>query len=120
MYKNKVIAKSHNMKENDQNVLSHAELLLINEASKNNKNWRLTDCEIYVTLEPCPMCASAIQQARISKVYYAVKNTDDALHEVVEKIFLSNNTNPGVQIYSGILEKEAKEILQKFFRKKRL
>lgn len=120
VYKNKIIAKAHNKKEMQQNVLSHAELILINEVSKKNNNWRLDDYEIYITLEPCPMCASAIQQSRISQVYYAVQNSDSRVHELVEKIFLPSNTNPGVEVYSGILEKEAKEILQDFFRKKRL
>ena len=68
----KIIAKSHNNKEKKSCCLCHAELNVIKKASKKFKNWRLDDCELYVTLDPCPMCASAIKQSRISTVYSAL------------------------------------------------
>ncbi len=120
VYQGKIIARAHNQKEKRQNVLSHAELIAVEKASKKRKNWRLDNCEIYVTLEPCPMCASAIQQARISKVYYALGNTDKTLHEAVEKIFLPSKTNPGVQVFEKIYSEDYKNMLQDFFKNKRI
>ena len=69
---NKVIAVGYNQKNKLNNVLKHAEIIAIEQAQQKLNNWRLNDCEIYVTLEPCPMCASAIQQSRIEKVYYGL------------------------------------------------
>ena len=71
-----IISKTHNLKEINKCCTSHAEILAINEASKKNNNWRLTDCDIYITLDPCPMCASAIKQSRIKNVYSANKNVN--------------------------------------------
>ena len=71
---NKIIARAHNLKELKQDTTKHAEILAIKKASKKLNNWRLTDCEIYVTLEPCPMCAGAIINSRIKKVYIGAKD----------------------------------------------
>ena len=72
VYNNQIIAKAYNLKESNKCSLSHAELIAISEASKKLNNWRLDDCDIYVTLDPCPMCASAIKQSRIKNVYSAL------------------------------------------------
>ena len=66
----KIISRGHNIKEKKQSSLAHAEIIAIEKATRKVKNWRLIDCDIYVTLEPCPMCASAIKQSRIKKIYY--------------------------------------------------
>ena len=73
----KVISRAHNMREKKQNALYHAEILVINQACKKLKSWRLDDCEMYVTLEPCMMCMGAITNARIKNVYYGAKSTSD-------------------------------------------
>ena len=70
VYKDKIIAKAHNKKVQSNNVFDHAEILCIKEANKYFNDWRLNDCTMYVTLEPCPMCASAIEQSRIKKIVY--------------------------------------------------
>ncbi len=116
---NEIIACAHNQKEKNNDVLSHAELLAIREAEKKIGNWRLSDCEIYVTLEPCPMCASALQQARISKIYYGVDNIDLNMHKIVQKIILPTNTNPGIELVGGLLSDQSKKMLTEFFMKKR-
>ena len=71
---NKVIAKAFNKKEKTKNVTKHAEIIAISKACKKLKNWRLEDCIIYVTMEPCMMCSGAIEQSRIKKIVYGVKN----------------------------------------------
>ena len=71
---NKIIAKSYNMREKKKNVIKHAEIIAIAKACKKKKTWKLDDCEIYVTMEPCLMCFGAIMQARIKKIYYGIQN----------------------------------------------
>lgn len=104
---NKIISKSHNTIEKYNNVLKHAEMNVINKATKKLKNWRLTDCDLYVTLEPCRMCKGAIFQARIKKVYYATQSNTDKNYDVFAKI------------ESEKYEQEASYLLQSFFKNKR-
>lgn len=113
-----VIAKAFNTKEKNNNTICHAEILAITEASKKINNWRLDDCEMYVTLEPCPMCASAIQQSRISKVYYGLKNEDPKNSIILDMIFSNSKTNKGVSV-EYTFSVEIKELLQSFFNRKR-
>lgn len=112
----KIIAKTHNLKEKYKSVLYHAELLAIRKASKKLKNWRLNGCELYVTLQPCPMCSSAIKQARISKIYYGVDNKNN---EISNKILVEKDINSNVNIEEKICEKECKKIIVDFFKNKR-
>lgn len=116
---NKVIAKAHNLKEKNKDVTSHAEILAIKKASKKLNNWRLNDCTMYVTLEPCAMCASAISQARISKVIFALEDKNNGAIINGPKLykFKTNNLSPIVEC--GILEKESLMLLKKFFKNKR-
>ena len=114
-----VLAKSYNKKEKEQTATSHAEINAINKASKKISNWRLNDCEIYVTLEPCPMCASAIKQSRIKKIYYGVSILDSNTKKIVEEILSKNDNNSLVFQEGNVLKKECLDILQKFFEQKR-
>ena len=116
---NKIIARAHNQKEKKCDVTAHAEILALKKAMKKVKNWRLDECEIYVTLEPCPMCASAIHQARINKIYYGISNLNCENKKILEKIVNTTWGNKKVELVGGILEKECKEILQSFFEKSR-
>ena len=116
---NKIIARAHNMKEYDNCCLSHAELIAIKSASKILNNWRLCDCDIYVTLDPCPMCASAIKQSRINNVFSALRNSDSHNSDIINKIFLSDNVNPSVNFYTDLKVFESKLLLSSFFKKKR-
>lgn len=95
---NKIIAKAHNMKEKKKCALMHAELIAIKRACKKLNNWRLNDCEMYVTLEPCPMCASAIKQSRISKVFYLFSNKNKEISRLVENIFSVIDANKKVEL----------------------
>lgn len=114
-----VIAKAHNQKEKSHSALYHAELLVLLEGSHKMSNWRLNNCELYVTLQPCSMCASAIQQSRIRKVYYGVSTTDPKEKEIVEKIFSGNNSETTVELEGKILEEECQKLLQDFFKNRR-
>jgi len=115
----KIIAKSHNNKEKKSCCLCHAEINVIKKASKKMKNWRLDDCEMYVTLDPCPMCASAIKQSRISTVYSACSNSDKINFDIISMIFKGDNTNPEVKFLTNLAENESKELLNEFFKLKR-
>ncbi len=111
----KILAKSYNKKEKMHCCLCHAELLVIRKASKLLKNWRLEDCDIYVTLEPCPMCASAIKQARIKNVYSALQNKDDNNNILISKIFECDKVNPSVNFVNNLAVEKSETLLQKFF-----
>ena len=115
-----VIAFAHNNKNSDNLVSSHAEIIAIEEAEKKLGNWRLNDCDIYVTLDPCPMCASAIKQARINNVYSALSNTDSNILEIIEMIFNQNDsTNKKVVFKTDLYVDESKKLLSLFFENKR-
>ena len=116
--KDKIIARSHNTKDSGKCAIFHAEMNAILEASKLKNNWRLNDCTMYVTLFPCPMCASAINQSRMFRVVYGA-SSDGADYELVEKVLSDKNYGNSVQLTGGILETECSEILKKFFLKKR-
>ncbi len=115
---NNIIAKAHNLKESKQQSTKHAEIIAIEKASKKLNNWRLLDCTLYVTMFPCPMCASAINQARISRLVYGTI-PEYADQQTVDKILSDKNYGLPVGKMGGILEKECLELIQKFFVKKR-
>ena len=114
-----IVASAYNHKEEDQCCTSHAEILAIEEASLKLHNWRLEECDIYVSLDPCPMCASAIKQARIRHVYSALNNKDIMNKDILKLIFQSDMTNPGVSFDSNLDTERFKEILNSFFEKQR-
>lgn len=114
-----IIAKAYNKKEQDQCSISHAEILAIQEASHKLNNWRLEDCDLYVTLDPCPMCASAIKQARIKNTFSALNNNDFHNLELIESIFQTDTVNPEVHFESNLESERSKSILNKFFKKQR-
>ncbi len=114
-----VIAKSFNTKERDQLVTKHAELNVIEEASLKLNNWRLNGCDIYVTLEPCPMCASAIKQSRISHLYYGLSNRDQNNKTIIYSILEKDFSNPAVEVSCGYFSFEIEKLMNSFFRAKR-
>ena len=113
-----IIAKAYNLKESRQQSTKHAEIIAIEKASKKLNNWRLLDCTLYVTMFSCPMCASAINQARISRLVYGTI-PEYADQQTVDKILSDKNYGLPVDKTGGILEKECLELIQKFFVKKR-
>ncbi len=110
---NKIIAKAVNEREKKRNATLHAEIVAINEASKVLNNWHLDNCEIYVTLEPCPMCASAILQARIKKIYFGAY---DYLYGAFgTKCDMRKIMNYSADVKGGILEQKCTKILKDYF-----
>ena len=120
VYQGKIIASAYNQKDSMNNVLKHAELICIEKASKKLKNWRLNGCTLFVTLEPCPMCASALQQARVDKVVYGTPSTNNKNHYLVDKIFSEVDINQSISYVGGILQEKCGNLLSDFFEKKRL
>lgn len=115
----KIIAKAHNLKETKTDTTKHAEILAIQKASKKLNSWRLLDCEMYVTLEPCSMCAGAIVNARIKKVYYGAHDEKTGAIGSVFNLLEDYTFNHKVEYKSGVLEQECEEILKDFFKKLR-
>lgn len=116
---NKIIAKAYNRREIDKSSLSHAEILAIKKACKRLKAWRLMGCSLYVTLEPCPMCAGAIIQSRIENVYFgAFDNRFGACGSAIQ-LFDDSRWNHKVAFEGGILEEACSNMLKSFFRKLR-
>lgn len=115
----KVIGYGYNQKEKKNSILEHAEIIAIRMASKKINNWRLDNCDIYITLDPCPMCASAIKQARIKNIYSALSNLDKENEKVVVDILKRDKTNPEVNLISNIEPNKSKNLLNSFFNIKR-
>lgn len=113
-----VIAAGRNRREKSKNALSHAEIEAINDACKHLNSWRLLDCKIYVTLEPCPMCAGAIINSRISSVIYGTHDPKaGSCNSLIDLFALPYNHKP--LVISGILEYECSKLLSDFFKKLR-
>ena len=115
----KIISKGYNQRESKMMVTKHAEIVAIEKACVKLKNWRLLDCTIYITMYPCPMCASAINQARISKIVYGtVPNYVNK--NIVDKILSDSKYGKPVKIVENVLSKECTYLIQNFFSEKRL
>ena len=114
-----IIARGHNLKETKNDTTNHAEIIAIKKASKKLKSWRLTGCTMYVTLEPCTMCAGALIQARLDKVVIGTMDEKTGACGSVLNVLEDYKFNHKVEIEKGILEKECRDILQSFFRKLR-
>ena len=113
-----VIARAHNMRNASKNAVEHAELVAIQRACAKLGDWRLTGCDLYVTLEPCVMCLGACYNARISNVYFGAYDVSGrgcvALSEMI-----GNTLNHELQLHGGILEQECSQILTEYFKSKR-
>lgn len=111
---NKIITTAHNMREEENDITAHAEIIAIKEAQKLLKTSRLNDCEMYVTLEPCPMCSWAIIQSGIKTLYFGAYNTQyGAMGSVINLPKLANSK---IKIYGGIDEENCNKILEDFFK----
>ncbi len=115
----KIIARAHNLKETKFDTTKHAEILAIQKASKKIKSWRLLDCEMYVTLEPCSMCAGALINARIKKVYIGANDGKTGAVGSVFNLLEDYTFNHKVEVEKGILKTECENILKNFFKELR-
>lgn len=114
VYQDKIIARGHNLRETKQSVLEHAELVAIKKANKKINSWRLEDCDLYVTLEPCPMCAGAIIQSRIKNVYFGAYDPKSGACGSVLSLF-DYRFNHLVHFKGGIMREDCEKIIKSFF-----
>ena len=114
-----IIAKAHNQRDKANNPLGHAETLAIKKASEVLNDWQLVNCELYVTVEPCIMCAGAIIQSRISKVIYGAPDLKGGAFGSSINVLDAQNINHRPEIVKGVLEKECVEIIKNYFKSKR-
>lgn len=115
----KVVARAHNKKEEKKDTTKHAEIIAIQKASKKLENWRLIDCEMYITLEPCAMCAGAIINSRIKKIYIGTMDQKTGACGSVFNLLKDFKFNHDVEVEYGIMQVECEDILKQFFKKLR-
>lgn len=119
VYEGKIIARGYNRRNTDKNTLAHAELIAIRRASRKLGDWRLEGCTMYITLEPCQMCAGAIVQARVSRVVVGSMNPKAGCAGSVLNLLQMEQFNHQVELTTGVLEAECSEMLSGFFRELR-
>ncbi len=115
----KIIARGHNLRESKHNALGHAEIIAINKACKKLNAWRLEKATIYVTLEPCPMCAGAILQSRIKRIVYGANDLKGGALKSSFNLFEQKGLNHHPEITEGILKDECSRIITNYFKTKR-
>lgn len=116
VYNDEIIARGYNLRESSQMTLSHAELVAIQEANEKIGSWRLEDCTLYVTLEPCPMCAGAIVQSRIKRVVYGATDPKAGCAGTLMNLLNEPRFNHQVELTAGVLQTECAALLTDFFR----
>lgn len=119
VYEGEIIGTGYNLRETSQTALSHAELIAIQMANEKLGSWRLEDCTLYVTLEPCPMCAGAILQSRIKRVVYGAPDPKAGSVHSLMNLLDDTRFNHQVEVIAGVLEKECGELLKEFFKELR-
>jgi tRNA(adenine34) deaminase len=114
-----ILSRAHNQKEKVNNPCGHAEILAITEAAKKINNWRLVECSIYVTLEPCPMCLSALVQARIGHLYFGAYDSKGGALSLNYNFYKDKKLNHSFPVLGGLRHFECSKILSTFFKEKR-
>lgn len=115
----RILARAHNLRETRGDATAHAEILAIREACKQVGGWRLEDSTLYVTLEPCPMCAGAILQARVERLVYGADDPKAGVVKSLYSMLEDERFNHRVQVTGGVLEQECSAILKDFFHRRR-
>lgn len=119
VYEDKIIGKGYNRRNIEKNVLAHAEIIAINEACGFMKDWRLEDCTLFVTVEPCPMCSGAILQSRVKRVVFGTRNAKAGCCGSILNVVDDDRFNHRVEIVEGIRQEECSNIMKEFFKEKR-
>lgn len=114
-----IVGRGHNQRETSKRAIAHAEILAIEDACKNLGGWRLIDCDLYVTLEPCLMCGGAIYQSRVVRLIYGAKDPKSGAFGSLYDLSEDTRLNHQVAVTSGILESDCSEMLKQFFRELR-
>lgn len=119
VYENDIIAAAHNLRETTQNAVTHAELMAIQEACSKTGSWRLENMTLYVTLEPCPMCAGAIIQSRIPRVVYGARDPKGGAVDSLYRLLNDERLNHECEVIEGVLAEDCGMLLTNFFRRLR-
>jgi tRNA(adenine34) deaminase len=114
-----IIGRGHNLREREKDPTLHAEMIAIRQASAALGGWRLMDCDLYVTIEPCPMCAGAILQARIQRVFFGARDPKAGCAGSLYNLLEDPRFNHRVEVVEGILEDQCSRIMRNYFREKR-
>ncbi len=114
-----ILSRAHNVKEKNYNPCGHAEILAITEAAKKLNNWRLINCSLFVTLEPCPMCLSAMIQARIGTLYFGAYDPKGGSLSLNYNLYKDEKLNHAFPVVGGLRHFECSKVLSRFFREKR-
>ncbi len=120
VYQDKIIGRGYNRRNTKKTTLAHAEITAIDKASKVMGDWRLEDCTMYITLEPCQMCSGAIVQARIKRVVVGTMNPKAGCAGSILNILQMPEFNHQVELTTGVLESDCQEVLQRFFKELRI
>lgn len=120
VHKNRIIGRGYNQVEKLKDATAHAEMIAITSASNNLQSWRLNECSIYVTLEPCIMCIGALLSSRINELFFGASDIKFGACGSIHNLAENSKTNHTIKVYSGVLAKESEELLKSFFNKKRL
>jgi tRNA(adenine34) deaminase len=120
VYKNKIIGRGYNQIEKLNDATAHAEMIALTSASNHLQSWRLNECSIYITLEPCIMCTGALLSSRINDLYFAASDSKFGACGSVHNLAENSKTNHTIKVFSGILAQESEDLLKSFFAKKRL
>lgn len=110
-----VVARAHNRRETDRDPTAHAEMLALRDAAEKLGRWRLSDCTVYVTLEPCPMCAGALQQARVARLVYGASDEKAGAVATLYSLCTDERLNHRLEVTSGVLAEESERMLKEFF-----
>lgn len=114
-----IIARGYNQREKTKDPTAHAEMIAIRKATKKRKSWRLENCDMYVTIEPCAMCAGALMWSRIRTIYYGANDPKGGAVHSSFSLFDQTGIHHHPRIVSGVLEKEASDLMKKFFQERR-
>ncbi len=115
----RIVARAHNLRETTDDPLAHAELLVLREAAQAQGSWRLQGSTLYVTLEPCPMCAGALVQARVSRLVYGVRDFKSGAAGTLFDLVRDDRLNHRLEVTDGIMEEECRALLRNFFASRR-
>ena len=116
-HKGEIIGRGYNRRNTEKNPLMHAEIIAINEAAKVIGDWRIEDCTIYVTVEPCPMCSGAIVQARIPRVVFGAHNAKAGCGGSIINLLQMDKLNHRCDVVSGVMEDECRNMMKMFFKR---
>ncbi|RQD73992.1 MAG: tRNA adenosine(34) deaminase TadA [Candidatus Syntrophonatronum acetioxidans] len=112
----KILGRGHNLKEEKRDPTAHAEILALQEGSRDLNSWRLTGTTLYVTVEPCPMCAGALIQARVKRLVFGVRDTKAGVCGSLYNLVQDDRFNHQLEVVEGILEQDCRRIMQDFFK----